>query len=693
MILMEARDSSGGYNTREEPRALKLNECTMLVNAFPGSPSPTARPGCTFWGRGRNGSGQSRTGDLVEIIPFRLAQDSWIIEVLTTGVVAFREGGTTHVVNQVGGTPVPGCAAGSMVVYQRVDQSIVVSSTDPAWRWIFEEVDGEIVARAPNIARRSAAFASSQSATSGAMQKGWYRYAWTWVNRGDSQGVARFDQYAPGKLESVEASAERVVREVTGTALDITISWTGAIDPQATHLRVYRTDVAVSEDTVAGLTLHWLGDLPLSGTSITFTDTLRVGEGDFAPETTDLTELPSTGAMKYHNGRMWIGGDRGFFYFSRPFASSSSTALKAVTMFNPTFDFFKVSSDSTERSAAIGVANNDVYLNTDRSVGYVRDGDPDRDGALEIISSTLGTPFYRTMCEWDQIVAWLSPVGPVFAQNGYVDKMVAFKAGEVWLNPHPYNRKGFFHDKTKVAAGEVVSFRYMGTWWIAGAGKVIGFHESEDKRIAGAMQVEFADPDMRMDRVAVIDSDTVVFDKVKRTDWTSGSRTYPWRFLNRESKTDLGFFYTIKQTFRRLFVDPKDPSKMAEPFSIAMFSSFTDNGELAMGIRGDMVRFNSSFKYEERPKSAIQQHQDASAESRFSLMQVIPAGRRSGFFDISWAKVFRAPFDFACWGVALKAIPRLGIRGDSVSLSDPDEIILDRGLAVSDPSEAILGAP
>ena len=33
MILMEARDSSGGYNTREEPRALKSNECAMLVNA------------------------------------------------------------------------------------------------------------------------------------------------------------------------------------------------------------------------------------------------------------------------------------------------------------------------------------------------------------------------------------------------------------------------------------------------------------------------------------------------------------------------------------------------------------------------------------------------------------------------------------------------------------------------------------
>lgn len=689
MIRMEIRDSSGGYNTREEPRALASNECMALTNAFPGSPSPTPRPGCTFWGRGRYGTSQSRTGDLVEMIPFRLAQDSFVIEVTTTGVFAFREAGDNHQVEQIGGGVIPGCAAKSIVAHARVDQSVIASSTDPTWRWIFEEVAGKIVARRPNIARPSSTLTAVPNATPGTMAQGWYRYAWTFVNRGDSAGVSRFDQYAAGKLESVESSVERVTVNGTTSSMNVTVAWSGSLDPQATHVRVYRTDTAISEDTVAGLTLHWLGDIaiPALASSVTFLDTFTVAEGDFSPETSDLTELPATAVMKIHNSKMWIGGTDGFFYYSRPFPSSSGTALKSLTMFNPTFDFVKVSSDSTEKASAIGVANNDIYLNTDRSVGFVRDGDPEQ---FQIISSTLGTPFFRTMCEWDQIVAWLSPVGPVFAQNGYVDKMVAFKAGEVWLNPFPYNRKGFFHDPNKVDKGEVISFRYMGTWWIAGGGKLVGFHESEDKRISGAMGIEFADGDMAVERVAMIDADTVVVDKIRRPDWTSGSRIYPWRFLNREAKTDLGYFYTIKQTFRRLFVD-KDPSKMAEPFTLTMFANFTDNGELATVIRGDMARFHSSFRYEERARTALQQHQDTSDQSRFAMEQVIPAGRRASFFDVSWAKVFRAPFDFSCWGCSLKAIPRLGIRTDSVSMSEPEEILLDQGLAIADTSDAAIG--
>ena len=698
MDVLEVRDSSGGYNTREEPRALAVGECLELVNAFPGSPSPIPRPGCSHWGRGAKGLQTGRSGNLIEIIPFRLSSNSYILEVMENEVRAYREVGRSGEVYQVkdaSGTAIPGCPTGTIICYDRVDDAIVCGSTDPSWSWIFEVVDDVVVARSTNISRPDSFISIQDSNVTGSILPGWYRYTWTFINRGDRLAENVLDQYTPGKLESWEDSSQRVTRQVPAgiTSLQVRIDWTEDPDPQVTHVRVYRTDAAISEDTVSSLTPHWVGDLaiPDAMSHITFIDSVAVSEGDYSPETTDLSDLPPTGAMKYHNGRMWIGGDRGVFFFSRPFASTSVSALKSVTMFRMDTDFRKVASDSTERAMAIGVANNDLYLNTDRSVGYLPDGDPDAN-AVKTISSTLGTPFYRTMTEWDQVLCWMSPVGPVMAQNGYVDKMEKFKAGEVWLfahNPNGAFQKGFFHDESKVKKGDVVAFRYMSTWWISGGGKTIGFHESDDKRVRGALSVAFADPEMRIDRVGVVDSETVVFDRISRPAWTSGSRTYPWRFLNQSWNTDAGFFMTVKQTFRRLYFD-KDPSKVCEPFDLTLYAKFTDNGELRANIRGDLERIPLSFRYEERPKTAHQQHQDAKDATRFTLQQAIPAvGARASFYDISWAKIMRPPFDFSCWGARLRVVPRRGIPNDSVSISTPDEIPLDKGLAVLDGSSTI----
>ena len=357
MIRLESRDSSGGFNTREEPRALAANECMELVNAFPGSPSPTPRPGTTFWGRNRDGTTMSRSGDLLEIIPFKAAPTSFVLEVTTTGVFAIDESGfKSHVVQMVGGGVVPGPAAGSTVVAVRVDSSIIANSDDPSWRWIFDLKNDVITARSTNIARPTSSIAISE-VTTAKLAAGWYRYAYTFVNRKSSLPNTVYD---PGVMESSEPSGKRSTVHTDGNAFSVTVTWSATVDKQVTHVRIYRTDAAISEDTLDALSLHWVIDLPLVGGSATFTDNIAVSEGDYLVETTDLSELPPASVMKYHNGRLWIGSKDGFFYYSTPFASSSMSAMKSLTFFDLANDFIKMSSTSTESATAIGVGKNDI---------------------------------------------------------------------------------------------------------------------------------------------------------------------------------------------------------------------------------------------------------------------------------------------------------------------------------------------
>ena len=89
------------------------------------------------------------------------------------------------------------------------------------------------------------------------------------------------------------------------------------------------------------------------------------------------------------------------------------------------------------------------------------------------------------------------------------------------------------------------------------------------------MEVVFADAEMQMDSVCVVDNETVIFDARVRTAWTSGSRIYPWRFLNEDAKNDCGWYLTISQKARRFYVDIHNPQKVAEPVVLTLFASLT----------------------------------------------------------------------------------------------------------------------
>lgn len=708
MITLEARDSSGGYNTREEPRDLAKNECQDLSNQFPGSPSPRPRPGCSFWGRGSTGTGTGRSADLVELIEFKRIDNSLVLEVYTDGVRAIsKDGATNYLVTDLGGTAIPGPRAGTIVSHVRVESSVIAFSDDPSWRWIFEEVGGKVTARKTTVKRPGFNLSTVVSLNSGlAMKKGWYKYGVTFVNRGDSKGQDRIDQYAPGLLESQEDSSNRAKAHIATEvgAVSLTVSWPASfvMDPQVTHVRVYRTDMAISEDTLDGLTLHWVADMavPLlpngSVRTITFWDQIRsVSETDYPPETTDLDDAPAAARIYYHNGRLWFAGvpglPRGNVWHTQIFSTTVLSPLKSLSHLDLTTNFKRISSDSTEQAMAMGQSNNDLYFMTENTVAYLASGDPDN--AIKTISGTLGCPFFRSVVEFDQLLVWLSPLGPVYAQNGYVDKMVQHKAGEVWL--FSYDGKGYFHDKGMVPDRKnVLGFRYMGAYFLAYGRKIIGFYESPDKRVQGSFRVELADPEMVMNRVCQLGPEQVVFNATKRAAWTPGSRIYSWQFLDPSANTDCGYFYTLKQTMRRLYTDPKNPASVSEPAVVNLWANFTDPGQLKIGLTGDGFRWSKLFTYQERPLSAIQQHQDIDHRTVQVYKQPIPAvGSRASWYDISWEKVYRPPYDFSAFGLSIQIIPRLGIPNDSLSIAAGVDIPVDQDMLLMDPNYDSVGSP
>ena len=700
MVTLESMDSSGGINTRDDPRTLEVTktQCLDLVNLFPGT-SPKPRPGCTFWGRGSSGTDQGRTsGNLVELIPFRRSDDPIVLQVFSDGVRAVSSmGNNSYLVKDLAGLAINGPKDGSKVTYQRVYSSVFANSDDQYWKWIFEDVNGTITARRPTIQRPDfEATISGVAGSQGLLTGGsWYKYGFTLVNRGE--GYTTFlntRTYVPGLLECFEDSKKRVVNylPVGATANQMLIRWTNitdgyVLDPQVTHLRVYRTDSAMSADTVDGLTLHWVADIPINSStpSVSFLDNIAVSEGDYPPETTDLDDMPSATVMYFNDGLMWFGGipglAKGNCWHSRVFGTTALQPLKSLSFVNLAYDYVRVSSDGTESANAIGMSNGDLYFFTPHSVSYLQSGDPDN-SAVKKISSTMGCPFPRTMTEWDQILAWMSPVGPVYAQNGAIDKFLKFTASEVW--PYTWNGRGFFYSDS-VDKSQVIGFHHMNTWWIVYGKTIIGFYQP-DGLPQSAMRIELADPDMMMERVCSLGNGIVVFDSVNRGSWTSGSRIYPYRFLDDRSNTDCGFFMTLTQKVRRLYVQMNDPQKVAEPAILLLFANFTDPGDLLFILTGNGFRWSKKFKYQERPLPAIQQHQDIDHRTNWAYKQPIPAvGKRASWFEATWIKIFRPPYDFTCMGLALKIILRPGIQNDSVSINAGDDLLLDVGMAVIDP--------
>ena len=120
-----------------------------------------------------------------------------------------------------------------------------------------------------------------------------------------------------------------------------------------------------------------------------------------------------------------------------------------------------------------------------------------------------------------------------------------------------------------------------------------------------------------------------------------------------------------------------------------VFAGWTDPGQIALQLACDNVRFRKLYSVVERPLTAMLQPQEAEARTRVGIQQAIQAGIHGSFFDLSFEKILRPPFDFRCLGFSLRAKLIRYYPEEHVSLSLGEDDPLDAGLAMSDNTERL----
>ena len=674
-LLLSQMDFSGGYNSRDNPRAMLENECQEMVNQFPGVP-PRPRRGIGRW------SSSFPAGTPIFMFPWRDAKTGNKIIMLTDlGWAWFsRTGG-----GAISGSTIP--RTGSKICAQRVEGSLIVGSDDPnGWAGIIEwdEINSLFKMRNANIALPGvfslSAVDSIPGQGAGDLTPGaWYGYAITLVSLPEKNGQDVLSGFLPGRLESWEDRDRRAYWKCpTSGSIGLKLRVDGH-DSQATHFRIYRTQPSLDETTVRGAPLLWLCDLAISSFTAgyrEFADVQAGVETDPEPSTSGYSEIPPCSVMRYMNGRLWVSGgpadNPGRWYHSSGIVSATGY-LKSLTMFDLANDFKDTSLDDSEVSRAACVVSDDLILFNDRSTYRIQGGDPAN--RVEVISSNIGCPFPDSVTEFGQVAYWMSYSGPMLIQAGIMDKVQDFKAGEVWPNSE---EGGSF-----LKASRVIGFWYQDTWWLSTGKKVIGYHRGGDASTSGALELQFADDSISVDFAAVFsESEAVIIAK-------GASQPLLW-FLWDQATMDNGFFFKARIKSRRFYVDPRSPNLHAEPWDMRVFAGWTDPGQIALELHCDRVRFRKLYQVTERPLSAMLQPQEAEARTRVGIQQAIQAGLHGSFFDLAFEKILRPPFDFRCVGFALRARLLRFYPEEHVSMSVGENAPLDEGLAFSDNTERIL---
>lgn len=679
-------DFSGGVNTKDDPRDAGPTTCQVLENLYPGR-TPPPREGCTRWAAG---AFPDWFGTVYELIDWKDARGDKVIAWTSEGFEWMDRASGLHVIAYNYSKPTVAYETGPRVGYKicwtRIEGSLIVGSDDPNWKPIIMEwsqASQEFEIRYANIELPPPMYLEVVPvAGPGPLQGGkWYSYAWTLVNRGQDRGVTVKSGFVPGKLESWENLEKRVTVFLPEGFNKFQIRFKGIpaeYDQQARHIRVYRTQPQDSEEEARGFTPGWLMDVAYTQgpTTIIETDDVVGTEVDQSPVTSGYNDLPACRSMVYNAGRLWIngafGGSPGRWWYSSG-VQNAVGYLKHLTLFALNTDFKDCSLDDAQQATGAAVISGDIYFFNERSIFRLDDGSVL--GTPRVVSTNIGCPFPRTITPGPTWVYFLSARGPYMVQGGAVDPLKWILAGELW----PNSKEG--GSLLKKGPEEVIAFWYKSVWWIASGSVVIGFMEDPASQRRGSFHVVFGDPTMRLDRVAVLSEDVAVI--------AGGTDLRPIWFLRSDAYTDMGYFYTIKVTGHRMFVDPTDPSIKGEPWDVRVHAMFTDKGQMKTRLAGDVARFRKVFTWVSRGLSSLLQPQDAAPAMLTTHQQAIPARLHASFFDVTVEKVYRAPFDFTLSGLEVRYIPRRSRPQDSVSIQLGTDEPLDGDLLLTDVGENV----
>ena len=661
-----------GKNDRDFPTDISPKSCQLLENAFPGAPNLRPRHGISEWNSFWDYHFDSKEVSAIEVIPWDEETGTVIVIDSRFWVWAINKNlsGETLI-----STMAESCHPLTKFHWTR-NQDFLYIITNYASNnasYIIEEKDSVIIMRKANITKPSLNIQRiSVDNLSENLSKPYFSISASLVRRAGYPtnpplGNLAFpdDAFDPGDLESISSTDDQFVfNEPAGIGFTFKITVTGTLDTQANFIRVYVSALADSEDIALGNQKQWFIDMPITAhNNIEYFFVLTVNDFETLVGSLDVLKtvgydnVPAGSYITSHLGRLWIGGKvededetqiRGRWYYSSDIQDLLNPK-KWASMFELTSGFIDTSLDDQEDGSCCGVHGNDlIFIMTRNTVWKLINGDITL--SPQLLSSSKGSKFPRSLVKIDEMLMYLSNDGPCYLEGDSVNTMREFTASEVW----PYNWKnepGYFFNK--INPHNVRSFYYKGTWWIHSGYKIVGMYMPTDQKGFGPMTVFPAWSEIIADRVAVLG-----FDKCCFFSNHPSTGTKSWFFLDPDTFTDNGYDYKVRTISKGFYVNKANPDLLGELYDILVHIGYTDIGALRIKITTDNDRVLHSIEYTQKNSGTMV---DSSvANSRRSIIQQgFIEGLIGRVFQVEIVKEFRKPYDFHSRGFVLhlKQIP------------------------------------
>lgn len=672
-----------GFNTRDNPQDVPKESGLMLVNAFPGHPSCFPRDGVVAW----NSSNLAATP--TSMFPWADNTEPKVIVHIAQDLYWQVSGSSTAV--QIASGVVP---AGAKLSAIRVKDMMFINTNYIGANhkaWIISWNGTTFVLRNANISRPTFGLGVYGVNGGNISPSACKSYAFTFINRSDADSVdyggapklcrLQDANFHPGLLESADKIGNRRLftnsASITQAAHLIADMGVFTLDPQITHLRIYATLEAETEEIASGLAHRWIADVPVKGSNAyshpyVYEDTTTIGMMAGALDINKMVGyddmVPGT-YMLYHQGIIWIGGVGSGEDIGRNFYSETPLDVefpqKWCSMFRTGVYFKDTSYEDSEPGTGIGVAQNDIYFFGVRSVWYLRDGDVGYEPTLR--DKNKGTQFGGSITSVNQDILYLSNDGPTIISNREITVLQEHTAGEVWPKLHD-NSKGYFFtiaDRTKVKG-----FYFRESWFLTDGIKMIGFYMPSKSTALGPWALEFADSAIGFDLVVVLNSENLCVIAS-----TSISTTKLWSFLKAGGSSDNGTAFWLKGASKAYYIDAKNRDKSGELYTIKLFAHYEDAAVMHVTLKSDFFRFIIDMEYNEYGTTSALVSPDAKVSFRNIIEQPIPEGLIGQFFEVEWRKLHQAPYSFTHKGWILEYKPVDGHPSEFISKSVGDNLM------------------
>ena len=226
----------------------------------------------------------------------------------------------------------------------------------------------------------------------------------------------------------------------------------------ATHLRIYRTDHAETQEIAEGLQHRFLVDVPIYGSNFetTYVDTTTRGtlEGETNYLTTTLyTDPPDGRYMAWAHNSLWIAGDPDYpgraWYSEEPGEDGGTSYAqqypqKYASMFNIRDKWVDFEPDDAQVDTGFAVLIDDLYFFKERKIFMLRNASPDQ--KPECVSRDIGCVFPNTIVVgtfpgYGEMVFFISQKGPaIIRPGGMVELLPDFTIEELWPGGELLNR-------------------------------------------------------------------------------------------------------------------------------------------------------------------------------------------------------------------------------------------------------------